>query len=90
MLAGGCGTEHARMGLFTARADVMGIIRDDLFIGHAVGYLDRTGTIDIHSAIDQSIKCVGEFRYTGSKTGSGRVTCNDGEVATFNLTALRP
>ena len=52
-MAGCCGTEHARMGLLTAKPDVIGILRDDIFIGQTVGYLDKTGTINIHSATDE-------------------------------------
>jgi len=84
-------TGHAKKGFFPAKTDVIALLRDDLFIGNAVSYLDRTGTINIHSAIDPSKKCVGGFRYTGLKTGSGRVTCSDGEIVNFqfkNITAL--
>ena len=41
------------MGLLTTKPDVTGILRDDIFIGQTVGYLDKTGTIDIHSATDE-------------------------------------
>ena len=78
-------TGHAKKGFFPAKTDVIAILRDDLFIGNAVSYLNRTGTINIHSAIDPSKKCVGGFRYTGSKTGSGRVTCSDGEIVNFQF-----
>lgn len=79
---------HARFSLFTAKAEVIALLQDDLFTGTAVGYLDRTGTIDLHSSIDKSIKCVGEFRYTGSMTGNGSVVCNDGENAEFQFIAI--
>jgi hypothetical protein len=83
-----CGNEHGRMGIFSAEADVLGIMQDDLFVGQAVGYLDRTGTIELVSTVDQSIRCVGEFRYTGSKTGKGQITCNDGNIADFQFNSL--
>lgn len=60
----------------------------DLFTGEAVGYMDRTGTIDMASALNPSVKCVGEFRYTGSKTGVARVQCNDGAVAEMSFNGL--
>lgn len=76
------------MGLFSATAPVVAILGDGLYMGHAVGYLDRTGTIDMQSTSQEDVRCVGEFRYTGSKTGSGEVHCSDGKVAEFQFNAL--
>jgi heat shock protein HslJ len=85
----GCANSSgARMGLFSATSPVLAILHDDLFVGEAVGGMDRTGTIDIHSALDPSIKCVGSFRYTGSKTGTATVKCNDGAEASLSFNAL--
>lgn len=76
------------MGLFSATAPVLAVLHDDLFVGEAVGYMDRTGTLDIHSALDPSIKCVGSFRYTGSKIGTAEVVCNDGAEAKLSFNSL--
>lgn len=76
------------MGLFSATAPVIAILQDDLFTGEAVGYLDRTGTIEMVSEINPARRCVGNFRYTGSKVGEGRMTCNDGAEAAFQFNAL--
>jgi hypothetical protein len=85
----GCvNSSGARSGLFSATAPVVAILHDDLFIGEAVGYIDRTGTIDIHSALNPSIKCVGSFRYTGAKTGVADVRCNDGAEAQLSFNSL--
>ncbi|PUE29024.1 hypothetical protein B9Z39_02805 [Limnohabitans sp. JirII-29] len=64
------------------------MLADDLFLGEAVGYMDRTGTIDIKSALNPDTRCVGSFRYTGAKTGVASVRCNDGEEAVLNFNAL--
>jgi len=56
------------------------------FDGIAVGYLDRTGTIDMQSA--DGVNCTGEFRYTGTRTGIGSLTCSNGEKAKIQFTAL--
>jgi hypothetical protein len=50
--------------------------------------MDRTGTIDMTSVVDPSLKCVGQFRYTGSKTGVATVRCNDGAVAELSFNGL--
>jgi len=76
------------MGLFSATAPVIAILHDDLFTGTAEGYLDRTGTIDVVSKVNPDIRCIGEFQYTGSKTGKGDMRCNDGSEANFSFNAL--
>jgi hypothetical protein len=89
LLASGCANESgARMGLFSATGPVIAILADDLFVGEVTGYMDRTGTIDIKSTVNESIRCIGEFRYTGSKTGIARVRCNDGTEASLDFTSL--
>lgn len=87
-LSGCVNQSGARMGLFSASAPVLAVLSDDLFVGTAVGYIDRTGTIAIHSALNPSVQCVGEFRYTGSKTGVATVRCNDGAVAQMSFNGL--
>jgi hypothetical protein len=85
----GCANESgARMGLFSATAPVIAILADDLFLGEAVGYMDRTGTIQIKSSVNEDIRCIGEFRYTGAKTGIARVRCTDGAEASLDFTGL--
>lgn len=87
-LAGCVTSGGARMGLFSATAPVIGMLADDLLVGSAKGYLDRTGTIDVKSSVRADVRCVGEFKYTGSKTGRGELHCNDGNVAEFQFNAL--
>jgi hypothetical protein len=78
----------ARMGLFTGTAPVLAILHDDLFTGTSIGYPDRTGKIEVTSAIDPELSCMGEFYYTGHKTGSANLVCNDGNIASLKFTAL--
>jgi hypothetical protein len=85
----GCANESgARMGLFSATAPVIAMLHDDLFTGTVTGYVDRTGTIEMASTINASLRCMGSFQYTGSKVGSGHVTCNDGTASDFQFNAL--
>ena len=89
LLLGGCQTAGGgRMSLFSATAPVVAILYDDLLLGEAVGYMDRTGTISIQSAINPTLRCVGEFRYTGSRTGVANLRCNDGTEAKLSFNAL--
>ncbi len=69
-------------------ADAIGRVGKEAteFRGHATGYMDGTGTIDMVSA--DGTKCLGEFRYTGTKTGVGMLRCNDGRIAHIQFNAL--
>lgn len=89
VLVSGCANQAgARMGLFSATAPVVAILGDGLYVGYAKGYMDRTGTIDLQSTTNEDVRCVGQFRYTGSKIGSGEVHCSDGRIAEFQFNAL--
>jgi hypothetical protein len=87
-LVGCANSSGARLGLFSATAPVIAIMHSDLFTGEAVGYMDRTGTIDLQSVVDDARRCVGQFRYTGSKSGVAKVQCNDGAEAEMSFNAL--
>ena len=73
----------SRAGLFTATAPVHAFLLNDLFYGEAVGYLNRTGVITVNSVYTD--KNVGEFRYTGFRSGEGSLTCNSGETAVIQF-----
>jgi hypothetical protein len=79
---------EVRMGLLSVTLPVIAILHDDLFVGEAVGYLDRSGTIDLRSVLDPKTKCVGSFRYTGLKTGVADMQCDDGAEARLSFNAL--
>jgi hypothetical protein len=76
------------MGFTSASGPAMAILHEDLFTGEVVGYLDRTGTIDLKSALDPDVRCVGSFRYTGAKTGVAQVRCNDGNEAQLSFNSI--
>lgn len=87
----GCANESgATMGLFSADAPVIAMLKDDLFVGQTTGYADRTGTINVHSVVNPEIKCIGNFQYTASNSGQAHLQCNDGAEAdlTFNSLTL--
>jgi hypothetical protein len=77
-----------RTGLFSTTAPAIAILHDDLFVGEATNYFDRTGRIDVRSTVDQDMRCVGEFTYTGAATGSGIMRCDRGVEARFSFNAL--
>ena len=79
---------EVHMGLFSVRIRVIAILHDDLFVGEAIGHFDRTGTIELRSVMDPSVKCVGRFRYTSLKTGVADMKCDDKAEASLLFNAL--
>lgn len=88
ILAVRASAEEVRMGLFSVSLPVIAILNDELFVGEAVGYLDRTGTIELRSVRDDRDKCAGRFRFTGLRVGVADVRCDDGVEATLTFNAL--
>jgi len=74
----------------SVRADVTGLVGYDgeLYTGTATGYLDRTGTIDLHT--ETGARCVGQYGYTGAKTGRGTLLCNDGQRVDIQFNSITP
>ena len=70
MISGCANQAGSRMGLFSATAPVIAILADDLFVGETEGYADRSGKITVQSRLNPDIKCIGEFAYTSSASGS--------------------
>lgn len=85
----GCANQSgARMGLFSATSPVIAILADDLFVGEAEGYADKTGSITVTSALNPGVRCVGRFAYQGMRSGTGQMQCNDGHDAQFSFNGL--
>jgi len=85
----GCSTRSgARIGFLSGTAPVIAIMQDELFVGEAERSVAGMGKIDVRSAADDSVRCVGRFGYTGALTGDGSLQCSDGSKATFSFNAL--
>jgi len=76
------------MGLFSVKLPVIAILHGDLFVGNAIAYLNRKGTIDLQSVRDASARCFGSFRFTEATTGVADMQCNDGATARLSFSAL--
>jgi len=78
------------MSACSVSAPVYSIARFDgedlIFEGVAVGYMDRTGTIEMRSK--DGVTCAGAFRYTGTRVGDGNLTCSNGEKANIQFNGL--
>jgi hypothetical protein len=80
--------EEVHMGLFSVKLPVIAILHGDLFVGNAIAYLNRKGTIDLRSVLDANCKCFGSFRFTEANTGVADMQCNDGANARLLFSAL--
>jgi hypothetical protein len=72
----------------TATRKVIAIIGGDLYVGTAVGNLSGAGTLALHSQVDPSITCRGEFTSTKELGGAGDLRCSDGATAAFKFTRV--
>jgi len=80
--------EPVRGGWLSVNLPVIAILHGELFVGEAVGYLDRTGTIEVVSVQEPWNKCVGTFKYTASATGLADMRCGDGSRASLSFNSL--
>src|SRR5450631_2505299 len=80
--------EEVRKGLFTVTLPVIAILNDNLYMGEAVAYIDRTGTIAVRSVVDPKNRCDGSVRFTSLKTGLADMRCDDGVEAQLSFNAL--
>jgi hypothetical protein len=78
----------AGFSLFTIREPVYAMIEGVLLAGEAVAHWDRTGTLTVHSTLDDSLQCGGNFQFTSAKAGRAQISCNDGSSAVLAFSAL--
>lgn len=76
------------LGGCSVTAPVVAIVHDDMFVGQATGYLDRTGVITVTSTTKPDVTCFGDFRYHAARSGTGKMRCNDGATADFDFYGL--
>ncbi len=80
--------EAAAFNLFAIREPVYATVDGVLLAGEAVGHWDRTGTLTVHSTVDDTLHCDGTFHYTSLKAGVAQITCTDGSAADLAFDAL--
>jgi S1-C subfamily serine protease len=80
LAVGGCSKTVGVYGIVGSEANV--------FTGTSTGYSDHTGTIELQNA--EGVKCIGNFVATSARSGSGSLTCSDGQRAMiqYNIITL--
>lgn len=86
--AGPAGWISAASAELTATRKVIAIIGGDLYVGTAVGNLKGAGILNVHSQIDSSLTCKGEFTSSKELGGAGELRCNDGATSAFKFTRV--
>ena len=76
------------MPLFSATGTVIALIAGELFLGEAVGHLDGSGTLAIHSQKTPTLTCTGKFTSSAEAGGKGQLSCSNGTSATFQFKRL--
>lgn len=78
----------AGAGFFSSTGPVIAIFAGQLFQGEAVGNLDGSGTIKIHSSVLPNVTCSGEFTSSAEHGGAGSLICSDNSTATIKFQRL--
>ena len=74
--------------LLSAKGQVFAIMAGELFVGEAEGHLDGSGTLAIHSQKTPALTCTGKFTSSAEAGGKGRLSCSNGNSATFQFKRL--
>jgi len=82
--------DAAAFSLFSIREPVYAVVGDLLLAGEAVGHWDRTGTLRVHSTLDETLQCHGTFHYTALRKGVASITCTDGSALDLAFEGLGP
>jgi hypothetical protein len=85
---GSAGWVNAANAALSATRPVIAILGGDIYVGSAVGHLNGSGTLSVHSQADPTITCSGEFTSSAKLGGAGQLRCNDGATSTFQFKRL--
>lgn len=88
LLAGCAKINDASMRLFSSSAPALAVVDSTFLSGKVVVFTDRTGTINLESDAEPKLKCMGNLRYTATKTGAVSLKCSDGTDTLMSFTAI--
>lgn len=76
----------AGMRLLSSSAPALAVVSGTLLSGRVSLLSDRTGTVSLESPY--GLKCMGDLRYTASRSGSINLRCSDGTSVSLAFNAL--
>jgi hypothetical protein len=86
-LSGCASVNEKALRLFSARAKAVAIVNGQVLNGVVDLLPDRTGTASMSADGETSMRCAGQFRYTGSTSGTIDLRCSDGSRADMQFSA---
>lgn len=85
----GCASLNEKaLRLFSARAKSVAIVHGQVLSGYIDLLPDRTGTASLVTDGELPMRCAGQFRYTGSSSGSLDLRCSDGSNVAMQFSAM--
>jgi hypothetical protein len=87
-LAGCAKINDAGMQLLSSSSPAVAVVNDTVLTGKAVLFTDRTGTLDLDSGTQLPLKCMGNLRFTATRSGVVSLACNDGTTALMTFTTI--
>ena len=85
----GCASVNEKaLRLFSAQAKSVAIVHGQLLFGRIDLLPDRTGTASLAADGESPVRCAGQFRYTGSDSGSLDLRCSDGYNVAMQFSAM--
>lgn len=89
-LAGCARVDQATLALTSSRVKTFVVVDTTVLEGKVTLYPDRAGLLQADSVADSKVQisCSGQLRYTSSRAGSLRLSCNNGTIAELSYQAL--
>lgn len=87
-LSGCAKINDARMELLSSSSPSLAVVNDNLLAGKVVLFTDRTGTLNLESKSTQGLKCLGDLRFTASRSGVANLKCTDGTDISMTFNAI--
>lgn len=85
-LAGCAKINDVGMRLISSSAPALAVVNETLLSGELKLFTDRTGTVALNAG--SALQCMGNMRYTASKSGAINLKCSDNTEVSLNFNAL--
>lgn len=89
LLLGGCAAVNdATMRVLATPSPAWAVVGEQLLTGQALLYTDRSGTLELQTATEPALSCMGTLRYTATSSGTVNLRCTNGLQVQLPFTAL--